>query len=184
MKLNRKFFAVLLAMCMMLGTVLPISAAELKAAYGEASYYDIAVTSYSRMLLFQNGVVAAADSSKQYGLIDATGKVVVPFQYAGMWALGGGMFKVSDTVDGYGGNSGIIDSTGKAVVAMGRHSIGYNNQIIEIDGEYFTTDMKPSTSDAFYGWSSDNGSDDNTPQYSFANQYDDIWEDYRGSSIL
>ena len=77
MKLNRKLFAVLLAMCMMLGTVLPISAAEIKAAYGEASYYDIAVTSYSRMLLFQNGVVAAADSSKQYGLIDATGKVVV-----------------------------------------------------------------------------------------------------------
>lgn len=163
MKLNRKLFAVLLAMCMMLGTVLPISAAEIKAAYGEASYYDIAVTSYSRMLLFQNGVVAAADSSKQYGLIDATGKVVVPFQYAGMWALGGGMFKVSDTVDGYGGNSGIIDSTGKAVVAMGNHSIGYNNQIIEIDGEYFTTDMKPSTSDAFYGWSTDNGSDNDTP---------------------
>ena len=184
MKLNRKLFAVLLAMCMMLGTVLPISAAEIKAAYGEASYYDIAVTSYSRMLLFQNGVVAAADSSKQYGLIDATGKVVVPFQYAGMWALGGGMFKVSDTVDGYGGNSGIIDSTGKAVVAMGNHSIGYNNQIIEIDGEYFTTDMKPSTSDAFYGWSTDNGSDNDTPQYSFANQYDDIWEDYRGSSVL
>ena len=40
MKLNRKFFAALLTICMMLSTVLPVSAAQLKATYGEASYYD------------------------------------------------------------------------------------------------------------------------------------------------
>lgn len=181
MKLNRKFFAVLLTLCMAFSTILPISAAELKATYGEASYYDIAVTSYSRMLAFQNGVVPAANSSKQYGLIDAAGKVVVPFQYAGMWAMGGGLFKVSDSVDGNSGNCGIIDSTGKAVVAMGNHWISYNNQTIEVDGDYFTTEMKPSTSDAYYGGSSDGYSE---PEYSFSGQYDRVEEDYRGSSVL
>lgn len=180
MRLNRKFFAVLLTLCMAFSTILPISAAELKATYGEASYYDIAVTSYSRMLMFQNGVVAAANSSKQYGLIDATGKVVVPFQYAGMWAMGGGLFKVSDSVDGNSGKCGIIDSTGKAVVAMGDHWISYNNQTIQVDRDYYTTEMKPSTSEAYYGGSYNYSE----PEYSFSGQYDNVWKDYRGSSIL
>ena len=35
---------------MMLGTVLPISAAEIKAAYGEASYYDIGYHGQGRHL--------------------------------------------------------------------------------------------------------------------------------------
>ncbi|MCI8870518.1 MAG: S-layer homology domain-containing protein [Lawsonibacter sp.] len=151
MKLNRRFFAVLLALCMMLGAALPVSAAELNPAYGEASYYDIAVASYSRMLMFQNGVVAAADASKQYGLIDAAGSVVVPFQYAGVWALGGGLFKVCDQATGLGGNQGIIDSTGKEVLPMGNHFISSRNQTIQVDGDYYTLDMKPSTSEAFYG---------------------------------
>lgn len=183
MKLNRKFFAALLTICMMLSTVLPVSAAQLKATYGEASYYDIAVTSYSRMLMFQNGVVAAANSSRQYGLIDAAGKVVVPFQYAGMWAMGGGLFKVSDSVDGYSGNSGIIDSTGKAVVAMGDHWIACNNQTIQVDDKYYTTDMKPSTSDAYYG-SYSGGSSDNAPQYSFAGKYDEIYPGGEGVLLV
>lgn len=192
MKLNRKFFAVLLIVLMTLSAVLPASAAQLNATYGEASYYDIAVTNYSRMLMFQNGVVAAANSDKQYGLIDAAGKVVVPFQYGGIWALGGGLFMVSEKGSGndrffddnyniHYYNQGIIDSTGKEIIPMGDHSIRYNNQTIEIGDQYYTTDMKPSTREAFYGWSS---YDDSEPQYSFAGQYDYIWEDYRGSSIL
>ena len=135
------------------------------------------------MLMFQNGVVAAANSSRQYGLIDAAGKVVVPFQYAGMWAMGGGLFKVSDSVDGYSGNSGIIDSTGKAVVAMGDHWIACNNQTIQVDDKYYTTDMKPSTSDAYYG-SYSGGSSDNAPQYSFAGKYDEIYPGGEGVLLV
>ncbi|MBQ3496958.1 MAG: WG repeat-containing protein [Oscillospiraceae bacterium] len=132
MRLNRRFFAVILTLCMVMNLSLPASAA-LEATYGEASYYDIATTTYSRMLMFQNGVVPAADENKLYGLIDVTGKVVVPFQYAGMWSLGGGYFKVSDTGYNWGGNQGIIDSTGKVVRAMSECSIYTNGDTICID---------------------------------------------------
>ena len=44
MKLDRRFFASLLVVCLMLGSILPASAATLQATYGEATYYDIAVT--------------------------------------------------------------------------------------------------------------------------------------------
>ena len=153
MKFNRKLLAMLMAVCMVVGMILPISAAELNPTYGEAKYYDIAVASYSRMLMFQNGVVAAANDGKQYGLIDAAGNVVVPFQYAGIWALGGGYFKVSDSVTGsnWDGSCGIIDSTGKVVVAMGNHFITARNQTIQVDDQYYDLNMQTSTQDAFYG---------------------------------
>ena len=93
MKVNQKLIAVLLALCTALSLVMPAAAADMTASYGEASYYDIAVTNYSRMAAFQNGVVAAADREAHYGLIDVTGKVVVPFQYKELEALGGGLFR-------------------------------------------------------------------------------------------
>ena len=81
MRWNKKLLSALLLVVMLLTTVLPgAAAAELSATYEKASYYDIATTAYSRMLLFQNGVTPAADSKDHYGLIDATGAVKVPFQ--------------------------------------------------------------------------------------------------------
>ncbi len=133
MRLNSRFFAVILTLCMVTNLSLPASAAALEATYSEASYYDIATTTYSRMLMFQNGVVPAANSDKLYGLVDVTGKVVAPFQYAGMWSLGGGYFKVSDTGYNWGGNQGIIDSTGKVVRAMSECSIYTNGDTICIE---------------------------------------------------
>ncbi|MBE6908685.1 MAG: hypothetical protein E7474_03610 [Ruminococcaceae bacterium] len=175
MRFDRRFFASLLVVCLMLGSIVPASAATLQATYGEATYYDIAVTNYSRMLAFQNGVVAAANTQKQYGLIDATGKVVVPFQYGGIWALGGGLFKVSDQGRDFGGKQGIIDSTGKVVREMKENVwITYCNGVIRIyengTESYYTTDMKPATAQAYRNGTA-----------AGAAQYDGMWTILDGS---
>ena len=49
MKLTRKLIAAMLSVCMVLALLTNASAASLKANYGAASYYDIAVTTYSQI---------------------------------------------------------------------------------------------------------------------------------------
>lgn len=160
MKFNRRFFAVLLSLCIMLSLAAPAAAAELTATYGEASYYDIAITNYSRMLLFQNGVVPAADSSKLYGLIDATGRTVVPFQYKHIFSLGGGLFKVSDSTANYATSWSIIDSTGKTVLPTGEYIIDVQNDTIRVTNrsdyseKYYNLSMQASTKAAYDGGAS------------------------------
>ena len=155
MRWNKKLLSALLLVVMLLTTVLPgAAAAELSATYEKASYYDIATTAYSRMLLFQNGVTPAADSKDHYGLIDATGAVKVPFQYDLLESTGGGYFIVTQ-----GEQMGIMDSTGKMVLALGDNYIQMNNQVISVADQdwnttYYTADMKPSTESAYYGESS------------------------------
>ena len=176
MRFNRKLLAAILTLCLMLSIASPAAAAVLEVTLGEASYYEIATTAYSRMLLFENGVVAAANQNKQYGLIDATGKVVVPFQYAGMWTLGGGLYRVSDSPDEYSGRQGVIDSTGKAVLPMqDNRRVDVQGNILRVtDGQYnwstgekpttsyYTLDMKPST-DAAYDAAYNGGDDSQEP---------------------
>ena len=155
MRWNKKLLSALLLVVMLLTTVLPgAAAAELSATYEKASYYDIATTAYSRMLLFQNGVTPAADAKDHYGLIDATGAVKVPFQYDLLESTGGGYFIVTQ-----GEQMGIMDSTGKMVLALGDNYIQMNNQVISVADQdwnttYYTADMKPSTESAYYGESS------------------------------
>ncbi|MGI5930330.1 hypothetical protein [Pseudoflavonifractor sp.] len=80
MRWNKKLLSALLLVVMLFTTLLPgAAAAELSATYEKASFYDIATTAYSRMLMFQNGVTAAANAQNQYGLIDAAGNVKVDF---------------------------------------------------------------------------------------------------------
>ena len=56
MKWNKKLLSALLTVVMALTILLPAAAAaELPAAYSQASYYSIATTAYSRMLLFYDG---------------------------------------------------------------------------------------------------------------------------------
>lgn len=152
MRWNKKLLSTLLLVVMLLTTVLPgAAAAELSATYEKASYYDIATTAYSRMLMFQNGVTAAADSKDHYGLIDVTGAVKVPFQYDLLESTGGGYFIVTQDTQ-----MGIMDSTGKMVVALGDNYIQMNNRVISVSDKdwnttYYTADMKPSTESAYYG---------------------------------
>jgi len=101
----------------------------IRAYYREAEYTDIAVSAYSRTLLYESGnaVVAAANENHLYGLVDLYGGVISDFQYAGMWALGGGLFKFSNSTDGSSGQ-GIMDSKGEILLPMGNYQIeGYSN---------------------------------------------------------
>lgn len=177
MKLTRKLLAAMLSVCMVLAILTPASAAELSANYNTASYYDVAVSAYSRMLAFQNGVVAAANTSKQYGLIDYSGKVILPFQYAYVWALGGDKFAVAQKEDNYGTLSGlgIVNSAGKTVLAPSQDcsDISSKNGVIRVTTRtadpssswggysyayaYYTTDWKPSTEAAYEGGSKGSG---------------------------
>lgn len=136
MKLTRKLLAAMLSVCMVLAILTPASAAELSANYNTASYYDVAVSAYSRMLAFQNGVVAAANTSKQYGLIDYSGKVILPFQYAYVWALGGDKFAVAQKEDDSGSLTGlgIVNSAGKTVLAPSQNcsDVSSKNGVIRV----------------------------------------------------
>lgn len=177
MKLTRKLLAAMLSVCMVLAILTPASAAELSANYNTASYYDVAVSAYSRMLAFQNGVVAAANTSKQYGLIDYSGKVILPFQYAYVWALGGDKFAVAQKEDNYGKLSGlgIVNSAGKTVLAPSQDcsDVSSKNGVIRVTTRtadpssswggynytyaYYTTDWKPSSEAAYEGGSKGSG---------------------------
>lgn len=196
MKLTRKLLAAMLSVCMVLAILTPASAAELSANYNTASYYDVAVTTYSRMLAFQNGVVAAANTSKQYGLIDYSGKVVLPFQYAYVWALGGDKFAVAQKENEYGDLTGlgVVNSAGKTVLAPSQDctQISSRNGVIcvttrtkstsstwggyDYTNTYYTTDWKPSTDAAYQGGSGDDSYVDNTPaalkQYDYFEEVD------------
>ena len=181
MKLTRKLIAAMLSVCMVLALLTNASAASLKANYGAASYYDIAVTTYSRMLAFQNGgVVPAANQSKQYGLIDPSGRQVLPFQYAYVWTLGGGLFAVAQKDNGYGSFSGlgVVNAQGKTLLAPSEDnvSISCQNGVVSVGSrtktaaggydysvKYYTTDWQPSTEDAYQGDSGEGGYVDNTP---------------------
>lgn len=171
MRWNKKLLSALLLVVMLFTTLLPgAAAAELSATYEKASFYDIATTAYSRMLMFQNGVTAAANAQNQYGLIDAAGNVKVDFQYSRLDATGGGYFiatKSHEATDQWGFSyteeeQGIMDSTGKMVYPMGKNYISMQNKTICIypssgDAVYYTADMKPSTESAYYGESTDSG---------------------------
>ena len=159
MKLTRKLIATILCMCMAMSLTSNAFAAELKATYDKASYYDIAVTAYSRMLAFQNGgVVAAADQNKKYGLIDPTGKVIVPFEYVAVQTLTGGLFAVSQK-EAYGRPTafGIINAKGETVLAPddSRSWIDCRNGIIAFSDNsgvhFYTGDWQPATDEDFYG---------------------------------
>lgn len=98
LRLNRKLLAAILAICMCMSLVFPaVAAEELNAVYGEANYYDIATTAYSRMLMFQNGVVPAKNGSGLWGLIDMAGNLVVECQYRKLEMLGGDEFRAIDS---------------------------------------------------------------------------------------
>ena len=137
---------------MALTILLPAAAAaELPAAYSQASYYSIATTAYSRMLLFYDGVVPAANASRQYGLIDVTGNVVVDFQYDRLESTGGGYFIATK-----GDQMGVIDTSGNVVRPLSNCRIQMRNQIIAIADEngdytYLTAELQPSTQEAYYG---------------------------------
>ena len=137
---------------MALTILLPAAAAaELPAAYSQASHYSIATTAYSRMLLFYDGVVPAANASRQYGLIDVTGNVVVDFQYDRLESTGGGYFIATK-----GDQMGVIDTSGNVVRPLSNCRIQMRNQIIAIADEngdytYLTAELQPSTQEAYYG---------------------------------
>lgn len=156
MKLNRKFFSALLVIAMMASMLLPVSAAQMEATYGEASYYDIAVEAYSRMLAFHDGVVGAANRDRQYGLITAAGEVRVDFQYDGIWYLADNMFSVEQN-----GRYGIIDTQGNLLEPVSHWQItlieGQNGTFLRIDGDYFTADRNftPVSEDEVYGYGDD-----------------------------
>jgi hypothetical protein len=192
MRFNRKLLAALMVFCMVLGTVLPASAATLQANYGEANYYDIAVTNYSRMLMFHNGVVVAANKDKQYGLIDASGKTVVPFQYGGIWYLGGNLYKIANSGDSYADQQGVIDSTGKVLVELSDCSINCYNNIVQVsysydNASYYTLDWTAATQEDYYGY---NDTDPSIPAAlsSYQNVYeiaDGLYELYQeGKSAI
>ena len=152
MRWNKRLLSALLLVMMLVTTVLPgAAAAELSATYEKASYYDIATTAYSRMLLFQNGVTVAASEKDKYGLIDATGAVKVPFQYDYLESTGGGYFIVTQD-----GQHGIMDSTGKMVYPLADGYVSMQNGIICLtdanwNNTYLTADLKPSSESAYYG---------------------------------
>lgn len=153
MKLNRKLFSALLVIAMMASMLLPVSAAQMEATYGEASYYDIAVEAYSRMLAFHDGVVGAANQSKKYGLITATGDVRVDFQYDGIWYLADNMFSVKQN-----GRYGIIDTQGNIIKSITHWEITLiRGAYLRIDGDYFTADRNftPVSYDEVYGYGDD-----------------------------
>lgn len=150
MKLNRKLFSALLVIAMMASMLLPVSAAQMEATYGEASYYDIAVEAYSRMLAFHDGVVGAANQNRQYGLITATGEVRVDFQYDGIWYLADNMFSVEQN-----GRYGIIDTQGNIIKSITHWEITLiRDAYLRIDGDYFTADRNftPVSYDEAYGY--------------------------------
>lgn len=151
MRWNRKLLSAILMVIMLLSMALPgAAAAELSATYEKASYYDIATTAYSRMLLFQNGVTVAANAKDQYGLIDATGAVKVNFLYDYLESTGSGYYIVTQN-----NQMGIMDSTGKIVRALSNSSISMKNGVLCIwdqnGATYLTSDLKPSTESAYYG---------------------------------
>lgn len=172
MKLNRKLLSALLTAVMLLTALMPAaSAAQLKATYETPSYYSVATTAYSRMLVFRSGVVAAADKNQKYGLIDAAGTVKVPFQYDKLEYAAGDLFIV--TVKAAGGNTyGLINSAGKEVLPATAKGIQVqNNTLLVTDASYkstyYTADMKSSTQDAFYGANS-SGSSGTIPGYDWS----------------
>lgn len=153
MKLNRKLFSALLVIAMMASMLLPVSAAQMEATYGEASYYDIAVEAYSRMLAFHDGVVGAANQNRQYGLITAAGEVRVDFQYDGIWYLADNMFSVEQN-----GRYGIIDTQGNIIKSITHWEITLiRGAYLRIDGDYFTADRNftPVSYDEAYGYEDD-----------------------------
>ena len=125
MRFDRKLVALVLVISMMLGTV-PVSAAELNAQYGEASYYDIAVLNYSRMIAMQNGVVPVKKDNGYYYLITLNG-TVKSAGYVRIEALGGNYFAVTDL----NWNQGVIDSNGEVIVAPASNvEVDHRNGII------------------------------------------------------
>ena len=153
MRLDRKFFSVLLAAAMVMSMLLPVSAAQIEAAYGEASYYDIAVEAYSRMLAFHDGVVGAANQDRRYGLITSTGEIRVNFQYDGIWYLADNMFSVKQNRQ-----YGIITSKGEELLPINHREITIiGDKYLRIDGEYYTADqsLTPVSDDEVYGYGDD-----------------------------
>lgn len=153
MKLDRKLFSALLVIAMVMSMLLPVSAAQMEATYGEASYYDIAVEAYSRMLAFHDGVVGAANTSHKYGLITAAGDVRVDFQYDGIWYLADNMFSVEQN-----GRYGIIDTRGSVIKPVTCREITLiRDAYLRIDGDYFTADRNftPVSYNEAYGYYDD-----------------------------
>lgn len=182
MKLNRKLFSALMVVVMMMSMLLPVSAATLDATYQKANYYEIATTAYSRMLMFQDGVVPAANKDKQYGLIDATGREVVPFQYAGAWILGNGLFMVENAE----GLKGIIDAKGKEIYPMTAGYINLRGNYISlydtVDGDYhyFNLSMKEVDEEEVWNSSSSSGGPSGYDYGWMSNGY---YQAYKGSQM-
>lgn len=169
MKLTRKLIAAVLSVCMVMALLTSASAAELEATYSPASYKDIAITTYSRMLAFKrDGAVPAADQTGKYGLISPNGTVLVPFQYDKLSLLGDGMFTAKN-----GSALSIIDAAGKVLFTPSSDCTGiyYQNKVIRIEKnhddlsfEYYTPGTWESTTeDAYEGSSSSSGETDTTP---------------------
>ena len=152
MKWNRRLLSALLTVLLLLTALLPgAAAAELSASYQKASYYDIATTAYSRMLLFQDGVVAAADQTGKYGLIDVTGAVKVAYQYDELFSTGTGYF-----IARKGEQMGILNTAGQAVYPLTYRQIqvsGQNISLMDADYNftYLNNQLQPITEDQFYG---------------------------------
>ena len=166
MKFNRRFLSAVLAVCMMLGLIQGAFAAEISAEYGPAEYADIAASTYARMLLYKkgNGVVAAANESGLYGLVDLSGRVISDFQYKGMWVLDGGLFKFSNSTDpnnntwnpDHSIQQGVIDSNGTVLLPMGNYQIQCRNKMISVYNyennttQYYTLDWEQGSSSVYW----------------------------------
>ena len=193
MKLNRKLGAAVMSVCMALTNVLPGAAVGLNVTYGEAKFYDIATTAYSRMLKYDKGVVPFADQNGKYGLMDAKGNVTVPCQYDGIQLIGSGIYQIfryNSEESGYyyyAYDSGIMDYTGKVLLPLGTDFYvtedrgGYicvsnvNKETWEYTYSYYTLDMKPISQETIDGW--EYSSEEAELPFD-TSAYDYYWTDY------
>ena len=188
MKCNRKLISALMSIVLMLNLfVSTVSAAEYQADYLTASYKDIAVSAYSRMLELHNGAIAVQNDAGLWGLADLAGNMILPFQFKMLEPLGNGFYRVSpDKAYSWGnGTEGIIDSTGTYRIPLGDYVFEMNNQIIcqyfsdsQPNAYYHNTDLSPATRNEFWGYnpgsnSGNSGIDDSTPpQLDLGIEYD------------
>ena len=118
MKINRKLFAALLALSMMLSLVLPASALDLSgAAYSGAKFTRLAFDYNDRTLDFHNGLLIAHDENYKCGLIDENGNVVLPFEYDGLTYLDNGLYISMLMDENYNIQSNVINAKGETLFA-------------------------------------------------------------------
>ena len=110
MKLNKQFLAMLLLLSLLLALAGPALA-----AWEGPGVPTIAVQGYYRNLVFNDGVVPAANADELWGLIDENGTVVLAFQYQDLYGITHGYFCATKDDD----NRVIIDRNGRELMDCG-----------------------------------------------------------------